>query len=673
MLKFIQNNREITALLAVLLLFVLPGFLDRQYLSVQTLTMVYSSAQILILLAMGATLVMLTRNIDVSVGSITGMCAVLLGMLLNAGYSLPVACVATLLLGLLAGFFNGVLVAWLKIPAIVATLGTLGLYRGIMLLWTGGKWIEGLPAELKQLSAPLLLGVSAIGWLTIILVAFMAWLLAKTAFGRSFYATGDNLQGARQLGVRTEAIRIVAFSLNGCMAALAGIVFASQIGFIPNQTGTGLEMKAIAACVLGGISLLGGSGAIIGAVLGAWFLTQIDSVLVLLRIPAWWNDFIAGLVLLAVLVFDGRLRCALERNLRRQKYARFMTPPPSVKPASSGKKTGGCIMRIRYGWELALAALLVIEIVSFGAINPRMLDLNMLLFSTSDFICIGIVALPLTMVIVSGGIDISFGSTIGLCAIALGVLFQSGVPMPLAILLTLLLGALCGLINAGLIIYTKVNPLVITLGTLYLFAGSALLLSGMAGATGYEGIGGFPMAFTDFANLDVLGLPVPLIIFLICLLVFWLWLHKTHAGRNVFLIGQSPRVALYSAIPVNSTLCALYAMTGLASAVAAVLLVSYFGSARSDLGASFLMPAITAVVLGGANIYGGSGSIIGTAIAVLLVGYLQQGLQMAGVPNQVSSALSGALLIVVVVGRSVSLHRQQIKEWLARRANNPLP
>lgn len=672
MLKFIQNNREITALLAVVLLFVLPGFLDRQYLSVQTLTMVYSSAQILILLAMGATLVMLTRNIDVSVGSITGMCAVLLGMLLNAGYSLPVACVATLLLGLLAGFFNGVLVAWLKIPAIVATLGTLGLYRGIMLLWTGGKWIEGLPAELKQLSTPLLFGVSAIGWLTIILVAFMAWLLAKTAFGRSFYATGDNLQGARQLGVRTEAIRIVAFSLNGCMAALAGIVFASQIGFIPNQTGTGLEMKAIAACVLGGISLLGGSGAIIGAVLGAWFLTQIDSVLVLLRIPAWWNDFIAGLVLLAVLVFDGRLRCALERNLRRQKYARFMTPPPSVKPASSGKN-GGCIMRIRYGWELALAALLVIEIVAFGAINPRMLDLNMLLFSTSDFICIGIVALPLTMVIVSGGIDISFGSTIGLCAIALGVLFQSGVPMPLAILLTLLLGALCGLINAGLIIYTKVNPLVITLGTLYLFAGSALLLSGMAGATGYEGIGGFPMAFTDFANLDVLGLPVPLIIFLICLLVFWLWLHKTHAGRNVFLIGQSPRVALYSAIPVNRTLCALYAMTGLASAVAAVLLVSYFGSARSDLGASFLMPAITAVVLGGANIYGGSGSIIGTAIAVLLVGYLQQGLQMAGVPNQVSSALSGALLIVVVVGRSVSLHRQQIKEWLARRANNPLP
>ncbi|POP44720.1 autoinducer 2 ABC transporter permease LsrD [Superficieibacter electus] len=321
----------------------------------------------------------------------------------------------------------------------------------------------------------------------------------------------------------------------------------------------------------------------------------------------------------------------------------------------------------RYNWEIALAVLLVLEILAFGFINPRLLDVNVLLFSTSDFICIGIVALPLTMVIVSGGMDISFGSTIGLCAIALGFLFQAGVPLPLAIIMTLLLGALCGLINAGLIIYTGINPLVITLGTMYLFGGSALLLSGMSGATGYEGIGGFPAAFTDFANLAPFGVPVPLIFFLACGVFFWLLMHRTHVGRNIFLIGQSARVAQYSALPVNRTLYTIYAMTGVASAIAAVLLVSYFGSARSDLGSSFLMPAITAVVLGGANIYGGSGSMLGTAVAVLLVGFLQQGLQMAGVPNQISSALSGALLIVVVVGRSISLHRHHIVEWISRR------
>ncbi|MGY0159820.1 autoinducer 2 ABC transporter permease LsrC [Edwardsiella tarda] len=326
MLKLIQTNRELTALLAVLLLFLLPGIFDRRYLTLSTLGMIFNSAQILMLLAIGATLVMLTRNIDVSVGSITGMCAVLLGLALNAGYSLPLACLLALLLGAAAGCFNGMLVAWLKIPAIVATLGTLGLYRGVMLLWTGGKWIEGLPADLKQLSAPWMFGLSPIGWLTLILMVIIAGWLAKTSSGRSLYATGDNLQGARQLGIATERVRLLAFTLNGIMAALAGIVFAAQIGFIPNQTGTGLEMKAIAACVLGGISLLGGSGSIIGALLGAYFLTQIDSVLVLLRIPAWWNDFIAGLVLLAVLIFDGRLRQALAKNLRQQKYARFMPP-----------------------------------------------------------------------------------------------------------------------------------------------------------------------------------------------------------------------------------------------------------------------------------------------------------------------------------------------------------
>lgn len=316
---------------------------------------------------------------------------------------------------------------------------------------------------------------------------------------------------------------------------------------------------------------------------------------------------------------------------------------------------------MKVNWELALLALLVLEILLFGALNPRMLDINMLLFSTSDFICIGIVALPLTLVIISGGIDISLGSTIGLCAIALGVLMQSGVPMSLAIVLTLALGLACGFLNAALIHYTGISPLVITLGTLYLYGGGALLLSGMAGATGYEGIGGFPDSFTAFANATLLGLPVPLVMFLVITLLFWVLAHRARFGRHLFLLGQNARAARYAALPVNGMLYGVYGLVGLASAIAAVVLVSYFGSARSDLGRDLLMPALTAAVLGGANIYGGSGSVVGTALAALLVGYLQQGLQMVGIPNQVSSALSGALLIVVVIGRSVSLHRETLR------------
>lgn len=322
-MKTLLKNRELSAFFAIVALFVVLVALNPAYFSLQTLAMIFASSQILCLLALGATLVMLTRNIDVSVGSTVGLCAIAVGVALNNGYGLATAIAFALMIGALAGAFNGLLVVGLRIPAIVATLGTLGLYRGVMLLWTGGKWIEGLPDSLKSLSEPAFIGVSPLGWLVLALLLAGGWLLSRTAFGRDFYAVGDNLAAARQLGVAVNRTRMLAFTLNGMLAACAGIVFAAQIGFVPNQTGSGLEMKAIAACVLGGISLLGGTGTLIGAFLGAFFLTQIDTVLVLFRLPAWWNDFIAGLVLLGVLVLDGRLRQALARHQRALKYSRF--------------------------------------------------------------------------------------------------------------------------------------------------------------------------------------------------------------------------------------------------------------------------------------------------------------------------------------------------------------
>ncbi|HBW1954319.1 TPA: autoinducer 2 ABC transporter permease LsrC [Klebsiella pneumoniae] len=322
-MKTLLKNRELSAFFAIVALFVVLVALNPAYFSLQTLAMIFASSQILCLLALGATLVMLTRNIDLSVGSTVGLCAIAVGVALNNGYGLATAIAFALAIGALAGAFNGLLVVGLRIPAIVATLGTLGLYRGVMLLWTGGKWIEGLPDSLKSLSEPAFLGVSPLGWLVLALLLAGGWLLSRTAFGRDFYAVGDNLAAARQLGVAVKRTRMLAFTLNGMLAACAGIVFAAQIGFVPNQTGSGLEMKAIAACVLGGISLLGGTGTLLGAFLGAFFLTQIDTVLVLFRLPAWWNDFIAGLVLLGVLVLDGRLRQALARHQRALKYSRF--------------------------------------------------------------------------------------------------------------------------------------------------------------------------------------------------------------------------------------------------------------------------------------------------------------------------------------------------------------
>lgn len=302
-------------------------------------------------------------------------------------------------------------------------------------------------------------------------------------------------------------------------------------------------------------------------------------------------------------------------------------------------------------WEVVLVVILLAEIAIFGAINSRFLNTASLLYGTSDFVHIGIVALPLTLVIIAGGIDVSFASLVGLCAVAFGVANFFGAPLPLAIALALVLGGLAGAMNAAVIHFSKIQPLVVTLGSLYLFGGAATVLSGAVGAGGYEGIGDFPDAFTAFGYHEFSGIPAILILFLAIAGIVTVLLHFTRFGRAIFLIGQSEHAARYSGIAVMRAQTVTYVLTGLGAATAGLVLSSYFGAARVDLGTATLLPAITAVVLGGASIYGGQGSVIGTLLAVFVIGFLQQGLQMSGVSSQISSALSGGLLVVVVALR----------------------
>ena len=306
---------------------------------------------------------------------------------------------------------------------------------------------------------------------------------------------------------------------------------------------------------------------------------------------------------------------------------------------------------IFFRWETALLAMLVVELAIFGLINPRFLNVANLIYGTSDFIQIGMVALPLTLVIIAGGIDVSFASVIGLAAIIFGVATFYGVPLPLAIALALATGGLCGLFNATLIHLSKIQPLVVTLGSLYLFQGTATVASGLVGAGGYEGIGNFPDAFNAFGYAEFFGLPASLTLFLALAFVLVVLLHFTRFGRTVFLAGQSEDAARFAGIPVRRVQTITYVATGLSAAIAGLVMSAYFGSARVDLGSATLLPAVTAAVLGGASIYGGQGSILGTLLATFVIGYLQQGLQAAGVPSQISSALSGGLLVVAVALR----------------------
>lgn len=321
--RLLRDNREFSVAFIIVLLFLILGFCDSSYLSLATVHSIFNNSLILIVIATGATMVMSTRGLDVSVGSVMGLAAVVTGILINAGHNITVGILAGLGCGLSCGLFNGYLVAFLRVPAIVATLGTLGLYRGFVHILTGGSWIEGLPEAFKDLTREGFLWLSPFAWVVLVLLVITHLGLRYSRLGRAMFAIGDNREGARLLGIRVGSVQLLAYAANGTLAALAGIIFASQIGFIPNTTGTGQEMRAIAASVLGGVSLLGGTGTILGAALGAYFLTTIDSVLILARMPAYLNDMIAGGILLIVLIADGKLREFVDTLLRRQKYRKF--------------------------------------------------------------------------------------------------------------------------------------------------------------------------------------------------------------------------------------------------------------------------------------------------------------------------------------------------------------
>jgi len=299
-------------------------------------------------------------------------------------------------------------------------------------------------------------------------------------------------------------------------------------------------------------------------------------------------------------------------------------------------------------WQFALILLLVGEFTIFGILNPYFLILDNLLYSVGDFLYIALAALPMTLVIITGGIDISVGAIMGLGSIVTALLWVKGMSIWLAMMFGLGAGATAGLLNATLILITGVNPLVITLGSSFLISGLSLILSGQAGATGFEGISGLPRDFSSIANGYTFNIPNPVWILIIVSIIFFVVLHKTKFGKNLFLIGTNPDAAKYSGIHVKKNIIATYMIMGITAAFSGIMLTSYFTSARADLGGGSALSVITCAVLGGASIYGGTGSIIGTIIASLFIGYLKYGLQMVGVSSQSTQVYMGVVLIAAI-------------------------
>ncbi len=296
------------------------------------------------------------------------------------------------------------------------------------------------------------------------------------------------------------------------------------------------------------------------------------------------------------------------------------------------------------GHEAVLAVILVVALALLATQTDRFLTTSNLLNQGRLMAEVGLVALPMTFIIITGGIDLSVGSIMGLCAIILGVTWKNlGLPLELAIVVTLCVGALAGALNGWFITRVGVPPLIMTLATLALYRGLA------EGISQARSVRGYPEWFFRLGQGEVWGVPTQLWILLVAIIVAAIVLARTTFGRSLYAIGHSELAARFSGIPVNRYKMAIYTLSGLMAGLAGYIFVSRVSTTRSDMGTGLELDVIAAVVLGGTSIFGGTGSILGTVLGVILIQLLKNGLALTGVKGDATIVVIGTVLILSIL------------------------
>ena len=314
-------------------------------------------------------------------------------------------------------------------------------------------------------------------------------------------------------------------------------------------------------------------------------------------------------------------------------------------------------------WEWFLVVLILGVSLLNAALSPYFLNVQNLFRASSDFMEMGLMMLPMVLIIVTGNVDLAVASTLGMTASFMGLMFNNGVNIWLAAGAALLLGSAAGLFSGYLIARLKVPALVITLGTYAFYRGLAYVMLGDQAATGY------PSSFTYIGQGTLPGTPVPfsMALFLLMALVFGLVLHKTAFGRYLYAIGNNQDAVVYSGIRVARVKVIAFLLSGTMSALAGLVLAARFGSTRPDIGTGLELAVITAAVLGGVDINGGKGTMVGAILSLLLIGLMRFGMGLLNIQDQVQNIAIGALLIISVLLPNVPQKiRDRRSGWDAR-------
>jgi len=315
-LSTVARQRELSL---VAIMFVLGGLVSvtaPQFLTLSNLSQVAVLASIVAVAAIGEALVMITRNIDLSVEAMIGLVAYCVAIVLQRhALDAPVAIALGIGIGLVLGMINGAVVTLLKVPSIVATLGTLSIFRGVDYLIAGSHQVPlaGLPPGFTDPARDSILGIPIFVLVTLLVVVIGSVVLRSTRFGRQVYAVGSNPEAAAILGIPSRLVVFAAFSLCGLLAGVAGILWVMEFGTINGTSATGTVLSIVAAVVVGGVSTLGGIGTLAGAALGALFLGFIANALILVGLSQFWLQAIYGVVILVAISADAIILRRIQR------------------------------------------------------------------------------------------------------------------------------------------------------------------------------------------------------------------------------------------------------------------------------------------------------------------------------------------------------------------------
>ncbi|MET7399534.1 ABC transporter permease [Dactylosporangium sp. NPDC005572] len=311
--------RELGIVVALVLLIGITAITNPRFLSAQSIKDLLLGSTILAILATGQAIVVITRNVDLSVGSVLGLSAFLTGTLYldHPGLPIPVVVLAGAALGAVCGAVNGALIAAARVPALVVTLGTLYVFRGIDYQWAKGKQINAadIPASFLHLGTRTVLGVPVLTVFAVVVVLCAGYFLKSYRSGRELYAIGSDPAAARLSGIAVGRRVFYAFVASGALAGLAGVLYVARFGTLDANAGNGQELNVVAAVVVGGVAIFGGSGSVYGAALGAMLLTTIGSALPVLGTTPFWQRAAVGALILAAIGLDRALSVRVAKQL----------------------------------------------------------------------------------------------------------------------------------------------------------------------------------------------------------------------------------------------------------------------------------------------------------------------------------------------------------------------